>query len=352
MFLNLSLLWFLLTVASLISRSLFSPSKGIHYGAMHGDFLSVSEYLRQGINPNLVGEGGSTPLHLACRQGHSEIVKLLVEHGAQVNDIEDDDRMTPLYIAAMNKHQDIVDFLIARGATVETHLLAFWGDFNAVRDYLSKGGDPNVKRPISKSKFYLDRSRGETLLYLASEGGHEEVVNLLITNGADINAQDVLGYTPLHRATLRHHVNVVEILLANSANVNVVSSSGYGTPLHIASYIGNRKLVELLLLNGADVNQKARLGGTSLHEATRNGNRDIVTVLVDNGADVNARSTSDGSTALHEAARKGSKEIAQLLLAHGAHVNARTALGFTPLSLVSYRYPDLNLLLVSYGAVK
>jgi ankyrin repeat protein len=148
--------------------------------------------------------------------------------------------------------------------------------------------------------------------------GQKEVVELLITNGADVRVADSDGDTPLHIAAtgfkwalygsesaIEDHKEVVKLLIANGADVNAKDEQGK-TPLHNAAYYNQKETVELLITNGADVNattvdefaeenDECGTGGTTaLHQASEQGNREIVELLISSGADVNAE-MNDGS---------------------------------------------------------
>ncbi len=136
-------------------------------------------------------------------------------------------------------------------------------------------------------------------------------------------------FTPgeLHRAALRGDNAEVRRLISNGADVNACDSSGW-SPLFSAAVVGNAEAVRLLLASGADVNVHAPNGNTPLHHSSG-----IITrILLENGANVNAVSNDDW-TALHSAAYFGRIETARILLDHGADPNVRNDAGKTPLEI-------------------
>jgi ankyrin repeat protein len=149
-----------------------------------------------------------------------------------------------------------------------------------------------------------------------------------LDKGANVNAK-MWRRTPLHSATAGGHTEIAELLIDNGADVNANEDYGW-TPLHLAAKYGHREVAELLIAKGADVNAKKKDGWTPLHLAALYGHTEIVELLITNGADVNAK-TEEGATPLHEAAGWGHKEIVELLIARGVDVNAKNDLSFTPL---------------------
>jgi TonB family protein len=126
---------------------------------------------------------------------------------------------------------------------------------------------------------------GYTPLYLAVQWGNKEMAELLLANGADINARSgsrsQLGMgadTPLHEAVTNGRKEMVEFLLAHGADVNAEDDFGY-TPLHLAAEKGHRDVLEMQLANKAEINAKSIMGITPLDKADWNGRKDIEELL-------------------------------------------------------------------------
>nr|UVF58849.1 ankyrin repeat protein E2 [synthetic construct] len=114
----------------------------------------------------------------------------------------------------------------------------------------------------------------------AARAGQDDEVRILMANGADVNATDNWGDTPLHLAAVRGHLEIVEVLLKAGADVNASDEMLGDTPLHLAAADdGHLEIVEVLLKHGADVNAQDKFGKTPFDLAIDNGNEDIAEVL-------------------------------------------------------------------------
>ena len=125
----------------------------------------------------------------------------------------------------------------------------------------------------------------------AARDGNLEKVKALIKNNPDLvfsKDDKYNGQTPLHAAASHDHNDVVELLLANKAEVNATNNDG-DTPLHAAAFKGHKDVAELLLANKADVNARDNYGWTALHTAVLNRHKDMAELLLASNADVNAQ---------------------------------------------------------------
>jgi ankyrin repeat protein len=194
---------------------------------------------------------------------------------------------------------------------------------------------------------------GQTPLHIAVIQDSKEMAELLIEKGARIDAKDKLGKTPLYDAVDLRKLEVAKLLLGREADARVIMASG-DTALHAAAAKGYKDMAELLLAHGSEING----GGaesTPIHEAMTAGQKPMVQLLIDKGADippihaaayfgqvnkvmellaagvnVNTKDRAEFS-ALHCAACGNRTDVAELLIGKGADINVSNRYGWTPL---------------------
>jgi ankyrin repeat protein/mono/diheme cytochrome c family protein len=203
------------------------------------------------------------------------------------------------------------------GGSTALHHAAGYGPVGNLQLLIDKGADVNAKN-----------RRGSTPLHWAI---HDEAkVRLLISKGANVNAKQAQGRAPLYLAAmLGNGVQTMRLLLTSGADPNMASANGQ-TPLMMAAQRGNVEVIQLLIEKGADVNSKDGAGETALMFACSSGNARAAQMLIDQGADVKVRSKRN-ETALGFAATAGAQASVEMLLAKGADVNVRNFRGYSPL---------------------
>ncbi len=212
----------------------------IHLAAYVGDLAKVKAFIQEDIDVNTKYIRGRMPLHYAARQGHKEIVELLLAHGADVNLGDKYYNRTAAEFAMGRNHREIVELLVAKGADISPLCLAAYkGNWAKVKSLIAGGADVNIRTPY-----------GVTPLYEAALQGHKSIVQLLIDNGADVNAKDNWDWTPLHSAAENGHRDVAELLIAKGADINARDGDSR-TPFWYAQDEGHTEIVELLRKHGA-----------------------------------------------------------------------------------------------------
>lgn len=286
----------------------------------------------------------ATVLGIATQVGDEEVVKALIEAGADLH-VKDEEGATALDWAKKLKHEKIANLLEAAMAKNpqksdpgEALIFAVdGGDVEAVKKCLQAGADVNVRDERNKTK-------GFTPLMLAVRSGKEEIVAVLLDAGAAVDAKDEhpgkdnnSGFSFVYR----------------EADVDEVLGAGYAmhrTALGWAAAGSYTKLVQLLIARGSDVNAVDRVSETPLTLAARKGSVEIVTTLMKAGADVNARNRAK-ETALSLAAKRGHLDVVTLLLDAKAKLELKDGDGNTPLvAAASQAQPEIVALLLKMGA--
>ena len=206
-------------------------------------------------------------------------------------------------------------------------------------------------------------SNGRTALMLSSKAGHEEIVETLLSAGANGSCQDH-GETAVRTDTVSlPHTDIDQestILMAakkdqtgvvNHYNGNPDKQDNNGlTALCHASHGGHSKVVQILLKGGADPNIQMANGATALTVASENGHSKMVQILLKGGADPNIQK-EDGQSALMSASQSGHSEVIQILLKEGADPNIQKKDGRTALMSASANdHSDMVQILLEGGA--
>ena len=197
-------------------------------------------------------------------------------------------------------------------AAQEVVMAARRGDVAAVRSLLEE--DASLVRVTDDDQ--------RTPLYFAAGGGSTEVVELLLSHGADVDARDYGNRTPLHAAAMQNRQEVVRILVAAGADLEAKNDYGRTPLLLVARETGSTTMGALLLELGADVNVRDRYGETPLDLAAWRGFQGLVDLFLDSGARF-AASGNQGRALTTFAAEKGLDRLFRLLADSGADFSVR-----------------------------
>ncbi|KAK8745805.1 hypothetical protein OTU49_000020, partial [Cherax quadricarinatus] len=231
----------------------FAPEVQLMDIAARGSHEDMRNLLKSGIDPNMRNHDGLTALHQACIDGSLELVTLLLKHGADVN-ITDQDLWTPLHAAATCGHFKIVTTLIKAGANLtaincDGEMPHDITDDEVTFQYME---NEMMKRGITQD--IIERIREEphdvmlrdikntvltggdlnqplerksTFLHAAIANGFNDIVKLLIDNGASLTARDEDGWEPIHAASYWCNEAAID-LLTHDKRVNLQTCTGYG----------------------------------------------------------------------------------------------------------------------------
>ncbi|MCA1321554.1 ankyrin repeat domain-containing protein [Bacillus tianshenii] len=282
---------------------------------MTGETRIAQKLLKE--NPTLVNCSWAyfTPLHLAVREGHTESVECLLQHGADATAIRGVSwQDTPLQKANDRGYSHLTEL-------IERHI--------------------QQEAPSDSFSESLAGSSAEYNLFTASAVGDDEYVgNLLSNDSSKVNTLDPSGRSALFYASKNGHESIVQALLQSGANPNLPEKDAPGgASLHASVSANHQTIVRMLLDQGADPNAEVEASGNALYIAMRNGNQELVEELCSAG----------GSISLTDACALGRKDLVEEILAlRPSEVNAGD---FGPLTqAVSEGYIAIVHLLLKHGA--
>lgn len=225
----------------------------IFFHALTGDYKSLHWALHNGVSVNIIDPVTTdSPLMIACRKGHSDIVKLCLEYGAR-NDPHPEFGHTALHAAIISQSYDCARTILETAAPSDAdhmisnladptgqtplHIAAYLGSPLLVELLLSHGG-----------RIASIDMEGQTPLHLCASSGDRGCLAMMLDHGGDdiIDMQDNAGNTPLHHASFHGRLECVRLLLETAANVLVSNTDGL-TPYNIASSQGHHQVGLLLL---------------------------------------------------------------------------------------------------------
>lgn len=358
----------------------------IFVASAQGDAERVAELLKN--DPALINawNGDFSALHWAAYSGHLDVIELLIENDTNV-DIAKEDGATPLFWAVLKGRLDAGKFLIDKGADVNIRIkggstiLHNSGSLEIAELLIANGADVNTKNehgmtPLHSLAYKNGLAIVQKVLFWKNAGTaaswetdfkkHRHaaakvtaaIAELLITNGADINAEDNKGHTPLfyaEKAKNKALMNYLKDVTKKDKENNKEEKAEGDTddfPLHGAAAKGDIEKVNELIAEGYDVDTRNSVNETPLHCAATGGQKDVVELLIAKGANVNAKNKARGWTPLYGAIIGDHKDVAELLIAKGANINTKgTFVGMTPLGFaVADGRSEMAKLLITKGA--
>ncbi|KAI4454573.1 myotrophin [Holotrichia oblita] len=239
---------------------------------------------------------GDTILHVAssCTIRSIEAVKLLLEHGADVNALKKAD-WTPLMLACTKideveideNNYKTVEVLLRNGAAINYGNKDGWTALHLI----AREGDVRILELLLEHGLNVDRitKNGRTALHVSALHSQLDMTKKLIEIGLDVNKKDSCGNTPLHESILSENLKIVNVLLENKADLNCRNKSDFSI-LHLASCQGNINVIEYIIdVLKVDINVCTTSGLTPLHCAARNKQLKAYEHLLSKGANLNVR---------------------------------------------------------------
>jgi ankyrin repeat protein len=282
----------------------------------HAQFENVSSHIREGMEQLFEPD---VPYFTAWLQLHDIDTEplfgsLLYEFAP--SSYRRSNSATPLYYAALCGFDDLAEQLVIKHPQ---QVYTTGGYFVSPLGAALRGGHLNIAQSLYERGADVDvqGSDNQTLLYGATWSKHLEIVQWLLSRGANPNVRDkIYGLTPQHSAAAFGLVEISRLLLQYKADSNA-QDHHERTPLRVASDQGHVNVARLLLEHGADVDARGDIRNTSLHRASYSGHLDVARLLVEHGANIDAED-GKGRTALQVASESGHHDIAKFLSDHGS----------------------------------
>jgi len=377
-------------VRSMVDRIL-ADKYPLHEAVLISDVQYVARLLKRKESIPQEDRGGRKPLHVAVSCGIPEIIRLLLEHGADVSSVDTFLGLSPIQYAIRMADWEVLSLMMEKRPDIRKQVFngtsqdsvdcvisvlraaVQYGHNDLLKYLISEGNSVNVALPADNS----------TLLHEAVRNGKTATIKTLLQLGAWFDCQDENGKTPLHVSIETGKLEVIKCLLEHQESVQretevkhvvksdrTVKKENYlnvpdvdgNTPLHLGVAAGNTNIVSYLMSAGSDKNICNTRGEYPLTLAARCGKNDIVELLMEGevqcdeaqigalragivaghigttdlllrlGAPVNK---GENEKLIHVASQLGHKEIVSLLLQYGAILTSRTDTGNTALHLAS-----------------
>ena len=341
---------------------------------------TINVLLNAGANPHISDDSGDTCLHYAVNGVRSEeALDIIISHGVDVNAVNKNIQ-TALMIACDKRRTDLINILLnaranpnitdADGFACIHHMVVKGCSKEALETIIKHGASVNASNRNNETALLIACKKGnmdninvllnaganirfanddgDTCLHYAVDGKcSKEVLEMIISHGADVNATNKDSITVLMAACGNGRTGLINLLLNAGANPNINDADGF-TCLHHAVGKGcSKEVIDTIINHGADVNATNIYNTAALMIACKKGNIDTINVLLNAGANAHL-ADDDGDTCLHYAVDgECSKKVLETIISHGADANATNKENITVLmtSCVKGRTDLINVLL-------
>lgn len=276
----------------------------IHYAMTHRSDIIVLLMIDAGVNIYASSKSNLQPIHIACSKRNVEIVKLLLDNGADINSALNHDK--PVHFAASNSDSRVIKLLFEKGAN------------------------------INESNGY-----GTKPIHIACRNHNLSVLEFLINDGGvSVDEPHVHGFGPIHIVCEFNHLHMLEFLIKKGANIESQNSCGR-RPIHLACMNNESMQVSMLMLAGADLEAVDIYGNRPIHLICRTTNTIGLKILISSKVNLEC-ANNEGKRPLHIACEYSNIEMIKLLLEAKVDTEGLDLIGRKPIF-----YTALN---KSYGS--
>jgi ankyrin repeat protein len=302
-----------------------------------GDVETADKCLQTGIDPRVKenDDQGMQGVHLAALKGHVQIIELLLQHGAPVDDLSDEN-LEPIHYAAMGNHTKVAELLMRHGCNLGAVADGISPLYVACRNAKVDMVQWLISNGASTTQELTSVYNGEELIqqaiHGAALGSSPACIKLLIENGASpIALNKLLGIRPIHLACASSSKTAPEaigLLVKAGASTEEVTSDGM-TCLHLAAMGGSDDVIDTLLALGAGIETRDNVGRAPIDTAIENERFQAVRKIL-------SCKVANGYSSMHplmKAAWKGDTASINKYISTGKNVNQQDTDGWNPLHL-------------------
>ncbi|XP_071086040.1 serine/threonine-protein phosphatase 6 regulatory ankyrin repeat subunit C-like [Haliotis cracherodii] len=307
----------------------------LHVACLEGHLDLVKDSVtNHRVDINSRGRYGRTPVMKAAEKGHKEVLDLLKSNGCDVN-LKDDNGNNILHVACIGGHVEIVKFVLSQGLVG----INSRGQYGRTPAMMAAGGQHIEVVEVlfdTGADLSLTDNDSNNILHVACFGGRVDVVTYVLSlNVVDINSKGQLQRTPVRMVDVRKHRLVFDLLVSKGADLSQVDGRGENI-LHVTCLDGHLDLVKDIVTNHrVDINSRGRYGRTPVLKAAEKGHKEVFDLLKSNGGDV-AVKDDNGNNILHVACIGGHVEMVKNVVSHKmADINSRGQYGRTPVMMAA-----------------
>eukprot|EP00002_Diphylleia_rotans_P031614 TRINITY_DN656_c0_g1_i3.p1 TRINITY_DN656_c0_g1~~TRINITY_DN656_c0_g1_i3.p1 ORF type:complete len:938 (-),score=207.67 TRINITY_DN656_c0_g1_i3:479-3292(-) len=343
-----------LLVRSGVPVDVISPNNGstpLTRALINGHLNTAKTLIALGANVNLKDDGGRTPAIWMAGSNRLKEMQFLHDSGANLS-ISDDNGFSPLHYAAKEGHNDMVSLLLRLHAnalalnlqkTMPIHWAIFRDSVPTVESLLSNQRDARL---MIKAR----DSDGSTPFIWAAERGSISMMKLLMQHGAAIEESDAKGMTAFMLVCANGFPEACRFLIQSGTKIEAKDNEGW-MAIHHAALNGHGDVIDTLLQSGLSSALTGKFGMTALHCAASKGKLACLELLTQKGAAALRMLDEQMRSCLHWASIEGASEVVDFLLANGLAIDAKDHMMRTPLILaLAYGHENVAQILINRGA--